>query len=386
LIAGIGSRRLKNRWIVGFLRPSVVVLAAYILYVEFVLSLHQYDPTVFIQIGTIFADRASSVARLVHDIGFGPPFWKAGFDGQFYYYIALDPVNAWELLDTTARYQRILYPIIVRLLSFGYLPSIPFLMIIVNLASIFAGTEFLARLLKWFHLNSWYSLGYGFHIGQLVCLRKDLPEPLMYAFVIAAIYYAEARGSSRLAGIMFLLALFTKEPAILFIVAYAFGLLLSSRRRSPHSAALLVAVSVLPYAAYQLMLLYRFGQVAFLGVGNLQTLSMIPFYGVFQVPRPPFELVSIAVAIVIPATLSLAVFFRSVVRGNVEPLLVALLLNALFLVFLPRLSYVDVFTYGRVSLGLATAWIAHAGFSRNRRMLAYSILWAIPFQFNHLPE
>ena len=360
------------------------MLAAYILYVEFVLSLHQYDPTVFIQIGSLFADRASSVARLVHDIGFGPPFWKAGFDGQFYYYIALDPVNAWELLDTTARYQRILYPIIVRSLSFGYLPSIPLLMIIVNLASIFAGTEFLARLLKWFHLNSWYSLGYGFQIGQLVCLRRDLPEPLMYAFVIAAIYYAEARGSFRFAGILFSLALFTKEPAILFIAAYALGLLLSSRRRSPRSAALLVAISVLPYAAYQLMLLYRYGQAAFFGVGNFQTFNLIPFYGVFQAPRTPFELVSIAIAIMIPATLSLAIFFRSVVRGNVEPLLIALLLNALFLVFLPPPSYIDVFTYGRVSLGLATAWIAYSGFSRNRRMLAYSILWTIPFQLHYL--
>ena len=211
---------------------------------------------------------------MVHGIGFGPPLWKAGFDGQFYYYIALDSLNAWELLDTTARYQRILYPIVVRSLSFGYLPSIPVLMVFVNLASIFVGTEFLARLLKWFHLNSWYSLGYGFHIGQLVCLRKDLPEPLMYAFVIAAIYYAEAKGSLRFAGIMFPLALFTKEPAILFIAAYALGLLLSSRRRSPRSAALLVAISVLPYAAYQLMLLYRYGQVAFFCCGETSRLSV----------------------------------------------------------------------------------------------------------------
>jgi hypothetical protein len=272
---------------------------------------------------------------------------------------------------------------IVRSLSLGYLPSMPFLMIIVNLASIFAGTEFLARLLKWFHLNSWYSLGYGFHIGQLVCLRRDLPEPLMYAFVIAAIYYAEARGSFRFAGILFSLALFTKEPAILFIAAYALGLLLSSRR-SQRSPALLVPISILPYAAYQLVLLYRFGQAAFFGVGNLQTFNLIPFYGVFQAPRTPFELISIAILIVIPATLSLAIFFRGVVRANVKPLLVALLLNALFLVFLPPPSYIDVFTYGRVSLGLATAWIAYSGFSQNRRMLSYSILWTIPLQLDYL--
>jgi hypothetical protein len=192
----------------------------------------------------------------------------------------------------------------------------------------------------------------------------------MFAFVIAAIYYAETRGSFRVAGVLFSLALFTKEPAILFTVAYAFGLLLSSRRRSPRGAAFLVGISVLPYAAYQLLLLYRFGQVAFFGVGKLQTFNLIPFYGVFQTPRTPVELLFITILIVIPATLSIAMFFCSVVRGRVEPLLVALLLNALFLAFLPPPSYVDVFTYGRVSLGLATAWIAQAGFSQNRRMLS----------------
>jgi len=357
------------------------VLAAYLLYVGLVLSLHKYDPTVFIYIGSLFVDRVSSVARLVHNIGFGPPFWKAGFDGQFYYYLALDPQSAWQLLDTTARYQRILYPMIARGLSLGYLPLIPALMIIVNLASIFAGTEFLARLLKRYQLNPWYSLGYGFYVAQLLCLSRDLPEPLMYAFVIAAIYYAETRGSFHVAGILFSLALFTKEPAILFIVAYAFGLLLSSGRRFLRSAVFLVVVPVLPYAAYQLLLLYRFGQVAFLGVGNLQTFNLIPFYGVFQTPRTPAELVFITILIVIPATLSIAIFFRSVIRGRVDPLLVALLLNALFLVFLPPPSYVDVFTYGRVSLGLATAWIANACVSRNKRILACSLLWTIPFPF-----
>lgn len=129
------------------------------------------------------------------------------------------------------------------------------------------------------------------------------------------------------------------------------------------------------------MLLYRFGQVALFNVGNLQTFSLIPFYGVFQMFRTPVELVSITIAIVIPVIYSLVFFFRSVGRGDVEPLLIALLLNALFLAFLSPLSYIDVFTYGRVSLGLATAWIAYACVSRNRRMLAYSILWAIPLQF-----
>jgi len=113
----------------------------------------------------------------------------------------------------------------------------------------------------------------------------------------------------------------------------------------------------------------------------LESDSLQAFYGVFQAPRTPVELIFIAILIVIPATLSLAIFLRSVARGNVNPLLVALLLNALFLAFLPPPSYIDVLTYGRVSLGLATAWMAHAAFSQNKRMLTYSILWTIPFQF-----
>ncbi len=68
----------------------------------------------------------------------------------------------------------------------------------------------------------------------------------------------------------------------------------------------------------------------------------------------------------------------------VHPLLLAMLLNALFLMFLPTPSYLDVFTYGRVSLALATAWTGYAGFSQNRRMLAYTLLWTIPVHYDYL--
>ena len=272
----------------------------------------------------------------------------------------------------------------VRLLSFGVLSAIPHLMIVVNLVSIAVGTEFLSRLLRLFQLNPWYCIGYSFNIGLMVCLRRDLAEPVMCALLIAAIYFVETRGPTFLAGLLFSLALFTKETAILFILPYIFWFLLRSKgnRVRPTTFSLITA---LPYLLFQILLFFRFGEVAFLGVGNLQTLTLIPFYGIIETGREFLELVSMLTLIVIPATASLLLFSESTLRcKNRHPLLMGLLLNALFLIFLPPPSYLDVFTYSRVALGLAIAWMSYAAILRSKRLMAYSIVWAIPFQFTHV--
>lgn len=365
-------------------RPSVLALVCYAIYVAWLLYRYGNDATVFIYIGSYFADRPGVVSQLVREIGFGPPYWRAGFDGQFYYYIALDPFKAWELLDTVARYQRILYPMLVRLLSFGVLPTIPYLMIAVNLAFMVAGTEFLCRFLRLFQLNPWYSIGYAFNIGLMVCLRRDLAEPIMCALVIAAIYLVETRGPTSLAGVLFSLALFTKETAILFILPYTFWFLLHSREDRAR-ATIFALIAVLPYSLFQTFLFFRFGLVAFLGVGNLQTLTLIPFYGILQTKRQFLELVSMITLIAIPATASLLLFLKGALRRKSHhPLAMGLLLNALFLIFLPPPSYLDVFTYSRVALGLAIAWMSYAAVFHSRSLLAYSLVWAIPFQFMHV--
>jgi len=365
-------------------RPSVLALVCYATYVAWLLYRYGNDATVFIYIGSYFADRPGVVSQLVHEIGFGPPYWRAGFDGQFYYYIALDPFKAWQLVDTVSRYQRILYPMLVRLLSFGVLSAIPFLMVAVNLVFIAVGTEFLCRFLRLFQLNPWYSIGYAFNIGLMVCLRRDLAEPVMCALVIAAIYFVETRGPTSLAGLLFSAALFTKETAILFVLPYIVWFLLRSGGDRVR-ATIFALIAVLPYSLFQGLLFFRFGVVAFLGVGNLQTLTLIPFYGILLTGRQFLELVSMITLIAIPATASLLLFSESTLRRKGHhPLAIGLLLNALFLIFLPPPSYLDVFTYSRVALGLAIAWMGYAAILRSRRLLAYSLVWAIPFQFTHL--
>jgi len=365
-------------------RPSVFALVCYGIYLSWLLYSYGNDATVFAYIGSYFADRPGVVSQLVHEIGFGPPYWRAGFDGQFYYYIALDPFNAWQILDTVARYQRILYPILVRLLSFGVLSTIPYLMVAVNLFFIVVGTEFFCRLLKLVDLSPWYSIGYAFNIGQLVCLRRDLSEPIMCAFILLAIYFTETKGPSPLAGLMFSLALFTKETAILFILPYLLWAFLWSGKHKVMSTYFGM-IMILPYSVFQVLLLYRFGLLAFFGVGNLQTLTLIPFYGIVQIQRHFLEYISMITLVVIPAAASILLFVHKPNRKSWHPLIIAMLLNGLFLVFLPPPSYVDVFTYSRVALGLAVSWMAYGAISRTKWMLIYSIMWSIPFQFVHVP-
>lgn len=57
-------------------------------YVAITLSMHENDPMVFVQAGSLYD---SSV-----------PGNTIGYDGQFYYSIAKDPLHAWSAMDIPA--------------------------------------------------------------------------------------------------------------------------------------------------------------------------------------------------------------------------------------------------------------------------------------------
>ncbi len=90
---------------------GVITLIAYLAFLLTRLSLHGGDPSFFVTAGAFFVDRQSAPASLSILNG------SHGYDGQFYYRLALDPFPAQRTnfgitLDVPAyRQQRILYPI-----------------------------------------------------------------------------------------------------------------------------------------------------------------------------------------------------------------------------------------------------------------------------------
>ena len=360
-------------------RPSVLVFLFYLLYVIGILSVRNFDPTSFIYIGTNFLSRdpEGPVTRLVREVGFGPPYWDVGYDGQMYYYLALDPLNAWRIFDTTARYQRILYPLIVRLVTFGVPRLIPYALIAVNLIAITLGTEVADRLLRLTNHSPWYALSFGLYIGQLLALRHDTAEPLAYMLILAAVYVYEKKHDFNLSSLFFALSLFAKETAIFFAGGYLLGLVLVERRPMKEIAKFSAFV-LLPYSMYQLFLLSQFGILPILTVGVAGYFRVIPFFGVYAASHELPELFNMTFLILIPSLLSCLIFIKQVFSRDLHLLSFALLFNAVFMIFLPSPTYVSVQSYSRVSMGLATSFLLYGILARKTWVLTYCLVWILP--------
>ena len=152
------------------IRPAYVVACIYLLFIGLDSLLHGHNALYYVHIGSRYA------LHELHGTG--------GYDGQFFYYIARDPLHAAPFLSHPAyRYQRIVYPLLVAVLSLGQENLIPYMLLLVNFIAIVLGTELLARLLIREHLSPWFSLAFGLYFGQATAFIFDTTEPLAYLFI-----------------------------------------------------------------------------------------------------------------------------------------------------------------------------------------------------------
>ena len=126
--------RLVSSLSIGKFAPTIVVLAIAAGFVLLVLSAHQWDPMAFVRLGTRYSQ--------------GDPDGTIGYDGQFVYQIALHPLNATPYLDIPAyRYQRILYPVVGRIVGLGQPSLIPWALIALNVLALGVGIHVVLRVL-----------------------------------------------------------------------------------------------------------------------------------------------------------------------------------------------------------------------------------------------
>lgn len=185
-----------------------------------------------------------------------------GYDGQFYYYLALDPSNARYYMDEAGyRYSRPLYPAIVRVLSLGEPDAVPWLMLAVNLLAVFLGTLALA---SWFRREGhhpWPALIFGLAPGLLLAVQRDLTEPLAFGLVAAAflVWQRQTRWSWVAAAGVLALAALARQTTLVFAAVFALAILVAGsgplRSRIAANwgrAAAFAAIAVVPYGLYVL--------------------------------------------------------------------------------------------------------------------------------------
>jgi hypothetical protein len=317
----------------------------------------------FVKIGTRFVlqSHASEV------IGFDPTYRYPpnhdspngfGFDGQWSYYLALDPANAHHYLDLPAfRSVRILYPLAARALAWGRPALVPWTLIAVNLAAIAGGVAALAAWLRRRSCSPWFALLFGLYPGLLVSFQRDLTEPLAYALVAVAVLVLDAGGRRRVlwAALLFGLAGLARQTTAVFPLCYVATVLLAGEgaRANAGRALAFLALALGPLLAWMGVLWLWLGSPGASAPGNLAP----PFVGIldagpWQLSRQPPEIVAVIVPALLVAGAAVAAWRTVGIRVE----LVCLLANVvLFVVLLGPNPYRSYTSSGRVAMGVVVA-------------------------------
>lgn len=303
------------------------------------------------------------------------PNGTTGYDGQFAYYIARDGAEAVPHMDqATLRYQRIWYPVMARALAFGNADLVPWTLLILNLIGHTVATALLAYLLAGMRVSPYYALVYTFWVGCLFALRFDLTELLCYTFALAAIVlYLRERFIWAIA--LLILSAMTKELGL--IVAGGLALHAFTNRK--------IGWSFLIFGGPALAFLSWWG-VMRLWLGEFPTrysaattIRFVPLSGMLAVENP-IEFILLTIFLAIPTVMLLVMGLITACRQFRESRTiswaVALLLpSALFVLFIPPVSWVDQVAAYRISMPIIAAGILFLAQCYPRRLKVLAAVW-----------
>jgi hypothetical protein len=184
-------------------------------------------------------------------------FLGNGYDGQYNFYIIKD---LWfhGTFNDAFRYQRILYPILVNFLAFGYDNLLFVSFILVNFISIIIGMIYLWKLIGQPNKISWLVL-YGINLGFIFGTLFDLGTSVAISLIVISLYYLK-QNKIRLTSIFLALSLLTMENAILIIGA----LILYCIYKKEWKKTGYMLVSIIPWLLWQVVLWKQFGVIPIL--------------------------------------------------------------------------------------------------------------------------
>jgi hypothetical protein len=348
--------------------PALVTLFVMIVIAGWFIYSSGGDPLALAQIGTRFS--------------VGDPAGTEGYDGQFCYYIARNPNpnDVKKYLDVPAyRYQRILWPLLVRMISFGNESLIPWVFPILNILLQSLGTLLLSILLSTWNINPWYALPYGIWAGFSLAIRLDLPEALAYALVISALLAYEKKHEF-IGSVFFGLALFAKDVTILFLGAALIAMVFQKKWLL---LLQLLIISLMPYIIFQLWLRMIFGSFG-IGSGGLMAtpFEILPLMGFFRIGYYSLLYMLMMLIVFLPSVIGPAMWgvwtsIKKLTSSNYDVVTISLLVNSLVIFFLPFSTFRETGGLLRMSCGLILAVILFVAQNRQKRLLKFTYLWIV---------
>jgi hypothetical protein len=283
------------------------------------------------------------------------------------------------------------------------------MMVLVNILAAVGGTLAIASLLRRRGLPPALALLYGFFPGLVLCVLRDLTEPLAFGLAATGLLLFDPRSKRRLfaSALLFGLAMLTRETVALFPAILALGLLVGAGTAAAHwrervrwgNLVRAVAFGELVFAP---LLLWRHllatalphvtTQEPFVagehhvvgGVAGTALAALVPFHALGRQWPWNGEDVTNLLTVVLPALLWAGIAIALLRRKlSLEPFLV--LANvAVFVVFLPTPIAIDYGSLGRASIGVLLAALmtlprAVASFGERARLVQSALaLWTLP--------
>ena len=221
----------------------------------------------FILVGRHFA----TPSQLPHGM---PVAQTYGYDGQFFYRLALNPLNFHQTaygitMDRPYRYMRIGYPALTWLVSLGQHFLVPVMLVAVNIAAIgalgYLGAVFAAEGGR----HALAGLLMPGYFGLITSLSRDTAEPLAAVCLLAGLLAVRARRPVLAAALLAYGAL-TRETVMVAVAAIAImrviGILRGRTRPGRDDLAWVVPAAV--FAAWQVVVKAATGSVPLLADGG----------------------------------------------------------------------------------------------------------------------
>jgi hypothetical protein len=158
----------------------------------------------------------------------------AGYDGQFYYRLALDPLN-WHktafgiTMDQSYRFTRIGYPVLAWLVSLGQHQLVPISLVVINLFGVAAMAFLGGMFARDSGRHALWGLAFAAYFGLVISVGRDTAEPLAEACMLGGLL-AYRRNKPLLTMVLFTVGAITRETILLAPAAIAVSRLVAMAR------------------------------------------------------------------------------------------------------------------------------------------------------------
>jgi hypothetical protein len=257
-------------------RPIISGLIALVAALAFVLARWQTwakgDITRFILVGRHFA----TLSQLPRGVAVAPTY---GYDGQFFYRLALNPVNFSHIaygirVDQPYRYMRIGYPWLTWLVSFGQHVLVPVMLVVINIVAVGAIGYLGGMFARQGGRHALAGLVLPAYFGLLTSLSRDTAEPLAAACLLGGLLAIRARRPV-LAGLLLAYGALTRESVMVAVAAVAIvdfiGVIRRRRSVRPGRDDLAWALPAAAFVAWQVVVKVAVGRFPLLVDANGNT-------------------------------------------------------------------------------------------------------------------